>query len=157
MNKFYIILFTALIVVGFQNHSLAQNNFSGTWILNMEKSKLEDKTDGLTGSVFVLKQTGNQLRLTRTHIYGTKKKKLSFKMKADGKTRRIKLLFKGKLEQTPAGLKASLWRKNFSNIVEYQFGNSNNEFIADEVMKSKYSNHHNIWVFHREIVLKDRQ
>lgn len=157
MNKFYIILLTALIVVGFQSHSLAQSNFSGTWILNMEKSKLEDKTDGLTGSIFVIQQEGNLLRLTRTHIYGSKKKKLSFKMKADGKTRRIKLLFKGKLEQTPTGLKASLWRKNFSNIVNYQFGTSNNEFIADEVMKSKYSNHHNIWVFDRELILKARQ
>lgn len=157
MNKFYLFLLTALTVVAFQNRSQAQTNFSGTWVLNMEKSKLEDKTDGLTGSIFLIQQEGNRLRLTRTHIYGSKKKKLSFKMKADGKTRRIKLLFKGKLEQTPTGLKASLWRKNFSNIVNYQFGTSNNEFIADEVMKSKYSNHHNIWVFDREIVLKDEQ
>ncbi|MFN8265646.1 MAG: hypothetical protein U0T11_06220 [Chitinophagaceae bacterium] len=157
MQKFYSIALTAIITLSFYNRSLAQTNFSGTWVLNMEKSKLEDKSEGFTGSTFVIQQQGSQLRLTRTHFYGSKKKKLSFKMKADGKTRRIKLLFNGKLEQTPAGLKATLWRKNFSNIVEYQFGNSNNEFIADEVMKSKYSNHHNIWVFDREIVLKDGQ
>jgi hypothetical protein len=130
-------------------------NFSGIWKLNFEKSSLEHKPDGLTSTVFILKQDGDKFRLTRYHIFGDKKKKISFKMVADGKTRRVKILFKGKLEKNPNGLKSTLWRKNFLNIVDYKFGNNENEFIADEVFKGSPLNHHNIWVFDREISTVD--
>ena len=72
-------------------------------------------------------------------------------MVADAKTRRIKVLFKGKLEWKDDNLLATLWRKNFSNIVYYKFGASQNEFIADEVFKGRPQDHHNIWIFDREI------
>ena len=126
-------------------------NYTGTWVLNLEKSKLEHRPNGLTSSVFIIKQEGDKFSLTRYHIFGDKKKKISFKMVADGKTRRVKILFKGKLEQKENDLLATLWRKNFSNIVNYKFGNSQNEFIADEVFKGRPQDHHNIWVFDREI------
>lgn len=71
-------------------------------------------------------------------------------MTADGKTRKVKLLFKGKLESKGNNLQATLWRKNFLNIVNYKFGNNQNEFIADEVFSGNPKNHHNIWVFDRD-------
>lgn len=98
----------------------------------------------------MIKQEGDKFKLTRYHIFGEKKKKISFKMIADGKTRRVKLLFKGKLEWKENNLEATLWRKNFLNIVNYKFGNNQNEFIADEVFTGKPKNHHNIWVFDRD-------
>lgn len=125
-------------------------NYSGTWVLNLGKSKLEDKTTGLTSSIFIIKQEGDKLKLTRYHIFGDKKKKISFTMTANGKTKRVKLLFKGKLEWKESELVASLWRKNFSNIVNYKFGVNQNEFIADEVFKGLPHDYHNIWVFDRE-------
>lgn len=127
-------------------------DFTGTWVLNFEKSKLEDKSDELTNSIFIIKQDGDKFGLTRYHIYGEKKNKLSFKMVADAKTRRVKILFKGKLEKTDNGLRATLWRRNFSNIVNYKFGATPNEFIADEVFTGKSQNHHNIWVFDRKVL-----
>lgn len=126
-------------------------DLNGTWILNFEKSKLEHKPAGLTRSVFIIKQEGDQFRLTRYHVLGDHMRKISFKMVADGKTRRIKLLFKGKLEKKANAFHATLWRKNFSNVVDYKLGADQNELIADEVMKSKSNNHHNIWIFDREI------
>lgn len=128
-----------------------KNNFTGTWILNLEKSKLEHKPDGLTSSVFVIKQDGDKLKLTRYHIFGEKKRKISFKMTADGKTRKVKLLFNGKLEWRENSLLATLWRKNFLNVVSYRFGDNQNEFIADEVYTGNPQNHHNVWVFDREM------
>jgi len=125
-------------------------NYTGTWVLNLEKSTLEHPQEGLTSTVFIIKQEGDKFRLTIYHVFGDKKKKISFKMIADGKTRKVKILFKGKLEQKENGLRATLWRKNFSNIVDYKFGNSQNEFIADEVFKGKPQDHHSIWVFDRE-------
>lgn len=132
----------------YQSASFAQKpNYTGTWILNLEKSKFEFQQDGLTSSIFVIKQDGDKVKLTRTHIWGKKKNKLSFKMLADGKTRRVKLLFKGKLEWKENTLQATLWRKNFLNIVNYRFGSHPDEFIADEVFTGYPKNHHNIWVF----------
>lgn len=72
-------------------------------------------------------------------------------MLADGRTRRVKILFKGKLEKKENSLQATLWRKDFRNIVNYKYGNSENELVADEVFTGKPQDHHSIWVFSREI------
>src|SRR5689334_10530921 len=114
----FVITLLALQVTTFAQ----KNNYTGTWILNLEKSKLEHRPAGLTKSIFIIKQEGDKFSLTRYHIFGEKKKKISFTMIADAQTRRIKLLFRGKLEWKDETLQASLWRKNFSNIVNYKFG-----------------------------------
>lgn len=146
------ILLTVLGLFVYQSSIFAQTpNFTGTWILNFEKSKLEHRPPGLTGSVFIINQEEGKFHLTRYHLFGDKKNKISFKMLADAKTRRIKLLFKGKLEWKENSLQATLWRKNFSNRVNYKFGNSQNEFIADEIFEGRPQNHHNVWVFDREV------
>jgi hypothetical protein len=146
-NKIKILL-TVLIIFVCQLKIFAQTpNYTGTWVLNLEKSKLEDRPNGLTSSLFIIKQEGDKFRLTRYHIFGDKKNKIGLKMVANGKTRRVKILFRGKLEQKENSLQATLWRKNFLNIVHYKFGNNQNEFIADEVFTGKPQNYHNIWVF----------
>ena len=146
------IFLTVLGVFIYVSGLIAQTpNYTGTWLLNLKKSQLEYRPKGLTASMFVIKQDGDKFSLTRYHIFGDKKKKISFTMIADGKQRRIKVLFKGKLEQKQNTLQATLWRKNFLNIVNYKFGTSQNEFIADETLTSKPNNHHNIWVFDREL------
>src|SRR5688500_17966019 len=123
------VLFACTLLI-LQITTFAQkNNYTGTWVLNFEKSKLEHRPAGLTSSVFIIKQEGDKLSLTRYHRFGEKKKKRSFTMVADAKTKRIKVLFKGKLEWKEETLQASLWRKNFSNIVNYKFGANQNEFI----------------------------
>ena len=151
MTKKLKILLTVLCFVVHYPQFFAQTpNYTGTWILNLEKSQLESRPKGLTSSVFIIKQEGEKFNLTRYHIFGNKKKKISFKMLSDGKTRSVKLLFKGKLEWKENNLQASIWNKGFSNIVNYKFGNNQNEFIADEVYRSKPHNHHNIWIFDKD-------
>ena len=144
-------MLTTIIIIAFNSSIFGQvPNFSGTWILNFEKSKLEDKNAGLTGQMFIIKQEGHKFGLKIYHIYGDNKKKIGFRMLADGKTRRVKIIFKGKLEQNENGLQATMWRKNYLNIVNYKFGTNQNELIADEVFTGKPKNHHSIWVFDRE-------
>ena len=146
------VLLTVIGLFIYQWQIFAQTpNYTGTWVLNLKRSTLEHHPNGLTGSVFVIKQDSDKFSLTRCHIFGDKKKKISFKMIADGKTRRVKILFRGKLERKENSLLATLWRKNFLNIVHYKFGISQNEFIADEIFTGSPQNHHNIWVFDREI------
>jgi hypothetical protein len=52
-------------------------------------------------------------------------------MLADGKTRRLKILFKGKLEQIESSLQVTMWRKNYLNSVNYKFGINQNELVAE--------------------------
>jgi len=147
----YILLLFCLV---FQVQIFAQPpDFTGTWVLNFEKSNL-DKTDnlkGLTGQIFVIKQADNKFALKIYHLYGNKKKKIGFSMLADGKTRRLKILFKGKLEQKESSMQVTMWRKNYLNSVNYKFGSSQNELVADEVFTGKPKDHYSIWVFDREI------
>ena len=153
MKKTTKLLLTTIILIAFNLSIFGQApNFSGTWILNFEKSKLEDKTDGLTGQMFIIKQEGDKFSLKIYHIYGDKKKKIGFRMFADGKTRRLKIIFKGKLEQKDNGMQVTMWRKNYLNIVNYKFGINQNEFIADEIFTGRPKNHHSIWVFDREVL-----
>ena len=138
----------------FQSQIFAQTpNFTGTWVLNFEKSKLDttDNLNGLTGQIFVIKQVDNEFSLKIYHVYGDKKKKIGFKMVADGKTRRVKIIFKGKLEQKDNSLQATMWRKNYLNSVNYKFGTNQNELVADEVFRGRPKDHHSIWVFDREV------
>ena len=147
----YILLLFCLV---FQVQIFAQPpDFTGTWVLNFEKSNL-DKTDnlnGLTGQIFVIKQLDNKFGLKIYHLYGDKKKKIGFSMLADGKTRRLKILFKGKLEQKESSLQVTMWRKNYLNSVNYKFGINQNELVAEEEFTGKPKDHHSIWVFDREI------
>lgn len=101
--------------------------------------------------MFIIKQEGDKFSLKIYHIYDYKTKKIGFRMLADGKTRKVKIIFKGKLEQKENGLQVTMWRKNYLNIVNYKFGITQNELIADEVFTGKPKNHHSIWVFDREI------
>jgi len=146
------ILISVIALFFYQSQIFGQSpNYTGTWVLNLDKSQLEDRPNGLTGSLFIIKQDVTKFRLTRYHLFGDKKNKIKFKMVADGKTRSVKILFRGKLEQNVNSLQATLWRKNFSNIVTYKFENDQNELIADEVYTGNPKNHHNIWAFERGI------
>lgn len=152
MKRTTKLLLATILLIAFNCSVYGQvPDFSGTWKLNFEKSKLEDNNDGLTGQLFVIKQDGEKFRLKIYHMYGSKTKRIGFKMQPDGKTRKVKILFKGKLEQKENGLQATMWRKNYLNIVNYKFGTNQTELIADEVYTGRPKNHHSIWVFDKQV------
>lgn len=155
MKNFTKLLLAIIIFITSKSSTLGQvTNFSGTWKLNFEKSNLDknDNHNGLTSQLFVIKQEGDKFSLKIYHIYGEKTKKIGFKMRSDGKTRRVKIIFKGKLEQKENGLQATMWRKNYLNIVNYKFGTNQNELVADEVFTGRPKDHHSIWVFDKEVL-----
>ena len=150
-NKIKILLaLTALI--SFQSQIFAQApNYTGTWVLNNKKSKIQSRPDGMTSSIFIIKQKGNDFSLTIHHVFGNEQDTIVIKMLSDGKTRQVLNVLDGKLEQRKDVLHITLWKKDFLDKVTYKFGKDKNEFIADEVVTSDAGNHHNIWVFDREI------
>jgi hypothetical protein len=145
---------TILIISGLvflKSHLVAQiPNYSGIWVLNNEKSKIQSRPDGMTSSVFIIKQVENSFSLTIHHIFGDIKDTIIIKMLSDGKTIQVLNTFKGKLERKKDYLQITLWEKDFLDIVKYKFGQNKNQFIADEVLTSDSDNHHNTWVFDRQ-------
>lgn len=125
-------------------------NYSGTWVLNNDRSKIQSRPDGMTSSIFIVKQKGNDFSLTIHHVFGNQQDTIVIKMLSDGKTRKVLSVLDGKLERKKDGLHITLWKKGFLDKVTYKFGKDKNEFLADEVLVSDSDNHHNIWVFDRE-------
>jgi hypothetical protein len=126
-------------------------NYSGTWVLNNDKSKIQSRPGGMTSSIFIIKQKGNDFSLTIHHVFGNQQDTIVIKMLSEGKTRKVLSVLDGKLELKKDGLHITLWQKGFLDKVTYKFGKDKNEFIADEVLVSDSDNHHNIWVFDRQI------
>lgn len=150
-NKIKILL----VLIGlffYQSQIFAQTpDYSGTWVLNNEKSKIQSRPDGMTSSVFIIRQVGNDFSLTIHHIFGNQQDTIVIKMLSDGKTRKVLSVLDGKLERKKDGLHITLWKKNFLDKVTYKFGKDKNEFIADEVLVSDSDNHHNIWIFDKDV------
>lgn len=147
--KFLLVLFGLFF---YHSQIFAQTlNYSGTWVLNNEKSKIQSRPAGMTSSTFIIEQKGNDFSLTIHHVFGNQQDTIVIKMVSDGKTRKVLNVLEGKLEQKKDGLHITLWKKDFLDKVIYKFGEDKNEFIADEVLVSDSDNHHNIWVFNRDV------
>ena len=69
----------------------------------------------------------------------------------DGKNRKLLSILEEKLERRKDVLYLTLCKKYSLDKVPYKFGKDKNEFIADEVLVSDQDNHHNLWVFERDI------
>lgn len=146
---FFSLLCFVLLFASMRPHP--KPDYTGTWILNLEKSTLQSEKNGeITGGTFIITQKDDKFSLTRYHEYGSKKKKISFRMTADGQTRKIKILFNGKLQWMSDSLEAIIWNKGFTNKVHYKFGSSPDELIADENFSSSKINYHNYWVFDKK-------
>ena len=93
-----ILVLTGLFFYQFQ--ILAQtSNYSGTWVLNNEKSKIVSRPDGMTSSIFIIKQKGNDFSLTIHHVFGNQQDTIIIKMVSDGKPRKVLGVLDGKLER----------------------------------------------------------
>lgn len=153
MRRKIKILFTVLGFLICQTHIFSQRpNYSGTWKINLQKSKFEAKwTEGLTDGEFKIIQTGDKFRWSRYFIIKDKKSKMRLNLIADGKVRRIKFfLFKSKLEWQGDTLKVKIYRNGFSDVVEYKFGETENELIIDEVFIGRPQDYHNHYVLEKQ-------
>src|SRR5438128_8726962 len=97
-------LLTIIVAFCFQLNTFAQmSNYSGTWVLNNEKSKIESRPDGMTNSIFIIKQEGNEFSLTIHHIFGNQRDTIVIKMLSDCNTRRVLRVLEGILERRNDG------------------------------------------------------
>ncbi len=106
-----------------------------------------DHTDG----EFKIIQDGDKFKWSRYFIIKGKKSSIRLNMIADDKVRRKKFfLFKTKLEWRGDNLRVKIWRNGFSDVVEYKFGETENELIIDEVFVGRPQDYHNHYVLEKQ-------
>jgi hypothetical protein len=133
-------------------------SFSGTWILNLNKSKLQIPPPSST--TFVIQHDDPHFHLTRTHVFNGKSDTWSIDILTDGKqevveqisdeyTSHTRMYWEGSslvLDMTitdKSGGKAT-------NLVKYSFADNGKTFIALEHFKTPNDEHLNKWVFDKK-------
>jgi len=129
-------------------------DFSGTWIFNHEKSRLE--SDPPTKSVFVIEHQDPNFKLTRTHTRGERSNTLTIEVTTDGKEQYRKegdweawtrMTWMG--EELVLDMKMAFRGEEGTNVVHYRLADEGKTFIAAEWYHMQRKQHHNLWVFDR--------
>lgn len=132
-------------------------DFSGTWILNLAKSKLEMEAPEKT--VFVIDHREPSFKLTRTHHWKgeTKPDTWTFEITTDGKEKYGKekdLEYWTRVywldDELVLDMKLKSGEKKGTNVVHYRLTDGGKTFIAAEWFHLSGHNHHNLWVFDRQ-------
>lgn len=130
-------------------------NFTGTWVLDLQKSRLQSpKPDSGT---FVITHDGDRFALQRTFVI-------------EGKTDSLKLEFViggPAITETAKGMQTTnrmywegeslvldgIWKlegKEATNVVHYTLSDGGRVLTAHEVLKAPKHAHENFWVFTRQ-------
>jgi len=132
----------------------AEPDFSGTWIFNPEKSRLEMSVP--QKSIFWIEHKNASFKLTRTHNYGERWDTLSFDSPTDGQEiyRDIhgfetwtRLYWMG--EELVLDMKLAYRGEQGTNVVHYRLADEGKTFVAAEWYHMPSRQHHNLWVFDR--------
>ncbi len=132
----------------------ARPDFSGTWQLNQEKSRLELAAP--SKSIFVIEHQEPRFKLTRTHTWGERSDTLSFEYTTDGEEHHRK---QGNYEswarmswlgdELVLDMRMSYKGEEGTNVVHYRLADEGQTFIAAEWYHMASKIRHNLWVLDR--------
>ena len=127
-------------------------DFSGTWELNLAKSKLEIPPP--TSSTFYIAHKEPVFRFKRIHVYRGKPNTWGIELITGGpEVVQKEDDFHARLYwQQDVLILDSYWMEEgakTTNIVKYSLSNNAMVFTADELVRGPKAKHHNVWVFDR--------
>ena len=147
------LLFTNALAVGED----PKPDFSGTWRLNREKSRLETTVPNQSELTFVIEHKDPRFKMTRTLTLSERSDTLSWEATTDGREHHRKDgEFESWMRMTWMGdeliLKSRLKRhgEQGTNEAHYRLANEGKTLIAAEWYHMPSSQHHNYWVFDKE-------
>jgi hypothetical protein len=130
-------------------------NFTGTWIFNPAKSRLQITPPDET--TFMIQHNEPLFRLSRTHVVGGKADTLDLDLSTDGNEVELDmggLHIRSRLhwEEETLVFDSHLRRgdEEATNLVRYTLAATLGEFVAEERFRSKTLSYDNLWVFDRE-------
>ena len=127
-------------------------DFSGTWELNLAKSKLEIPPPAST--TFYIAHKEPVFRFKRIHVYRGKPNTWGIELITGGpEVVQKEDDFHARLYwQQDVLILDSYWMEEgakTTNIVKYSLSNNAMVFTADELVRGPKAKHHNVWVFDR--------
>jgi nuclear transport factor 2 (NTF2) superfamily protein len=130
----------------------SQADFSGTWIFNLERSKLEMPAP--VESTFWIEHQNGIFKLTRTHVWEEHWDTVSFEAAPGGdelykETGEFetwtRLYWLG--EELVLDMKMAYKGERGTNVVHYRLTDEGKTFVAAEWYHMPREQHHNLWVF----------
>ena len=132
----------------------ASPDFSGTWIFNPQKSRLEMSTP--MKSTFWVEHDDARFKLTRTHVWGERWDTLSLEATTDGEEHHLKTAFSESWtrvswlgDELVLDMRLGPRGEEGTNVVHYRLEDEGRTFIAAEWFHMPGKHHHNLWVFDR--------
>jgi len=130
-------------------------NFTGTWKVNLQKSKLQIPPP--ESSVFVVEHAEPRLRITRTHVFGGKSDTFTIQLTTDGQETVLR-------DAQRTIYSRAYWEGNVlvfdsrivmeageaTNVVRYRRAKDGQSFTARERLRSPKLNYDNVWVMERK-------
>ncbi len=155
MSKMLLASCGCLCAVLAFSQTASKPDFTGTWKLNLDKSKLESPPPD--SSRFVIDHKEPSFRLQRTHVFKGKPDTWSIELTTDGKEVvqkdgnmdfHVSLRWEG-----DTLIFDSYWLRGTTkatNVVVYSLSKDRAVFTADERLTAPRAKHHNLWVFDRQ-------
>lgn len=129
-------------------------DFSGAWIFNHEKSRLEMRAP--VESTFWIEHDEPTFKLTRTHVWEGRWDTLSFEATTEGDEQHEKSAFSESWkrmswlgDELVLNMKLGSRGDAGTNVVHYRLEDEGQTFIAAEWLHMPGRHHHNLWVFDR--------
>lgn len=124
-------------------------NFTGVWILEIEKSNLEAQwAQGITKGVFKIVHEEPSFKLWRSFIIDSAENIIEYQILTNGQEQKGKYDTTWTLIWQHDTLLLTIDRIGMVSTVEYYL-TEQNELIAEERLNSDESSYHNRWVFVR--------
>jgi hypothetical protein len=132
----------------------ARPDFSGTWVLDLERSRLE--TAAPTRSTFWIEHRGGTFQLSRTHARDGRWNTISFELPIDGEEHYRKTGFSESWsrmtwlgDELVLDMKIAHGEVRGTNVVHYRLTDEGETLVAAEWAHAPHRQHHNLWVLER--------
>ncbi len=132
-------------------------NFSGEWVFNAEKSKLEIKVK-LESATFTIDHEEPDFRFSRVFVIGGKSDSFSYALTTDGKetveeqpdrTLRSRLYWDGDVLVFDVRIILKDGREA-TNVVRYSLRDGGRTFVAEEKFRGPVLKYDNLWIADRK-------
>jgi len=154
-----ILIFMALIIAaaGAAAATSKRPNFSGSWVVNAERSKLEIKVE-LESATFTIDHKEPDFRFSRVFVIGGKDNALAWALTTDGKeavtvedgrTDHSRLFWDGNVLVFEVRMVLKDGREA-TNFVRYSLRDGGRTFVAEEKFRGPVLKYDNLWVADRK-------
>jgi len=135
--------------------SAPKPNFTGTWKVNLQKSKLQIPPPEST--VFVVDHQEPSLRITRTHVFQGKSDTFTIQLTTDGKevvhkddkrTIYSRVYWEGNVLVFDSRIVVE--GGEATNVVRYRMAKDGQSLTARERLRSPQRNYDNVWVMKKQ-------